>query len=151
MWLTSSLDVHRGLELPLNSITTTIIITSLLSLINLGSATALNSITSLSTTALLSSYMCSIGCMIWRRVTNHRLLPSKFGLGRWGLPINIAAEAYLVVAFFFAFFPTEHYPDPDDMNWNILIYGVVVVGSLLYYIRARHNYDGPVEYVRRLE
>lgn len=144
-------DVHTGLELPLNSIITTIIITALLSLINLGSATVLNSITSLTTTALLSSYMCSIGCMIWRRSSNQPLLPAAFSLGRWGLPINIASEMFLVVTFVFAFFPTSPAPGGADMNWNILIYGAVVVGSLLYYLRARHTYVGPVEYVRKLE
>lgn len=135
----------------MNAILTTIVITGLLSLINIGSATALNSITSLTTAALLSSYMCSIGCMIWRRVTNQPLLPSKFSLGRWGLPINVASELFLVVTFVFSFFPTSPLPVPAEMNWNILIYGAVVLGSLLYYFRAKHRYVGPVEYVRKLE
>lgn len=130
-------------------------VTALLSLINLGSAAALNSITSLTTAALLSSYLRSIGCTIWRRATGQPLLPSKFGLGRqwWGgLAVNVAAEAFLVVAFVFSFFPAAPRPAPAaDVNWNIVIYGAVVVGSLLYYARARRRYVGPVEYVRKLE
>lgn len=145
-------EVHPGLELPLNAILTTVVVTALLSLINLGSAAALNSITSLTTAALLSSYLCSIGCMIWRRATGQPLLPSKFRLGpRWGLAVNVAAEAFLVVTFVFSFFPAAPRPAPADMNWNIVIYGAVVVGSLLYYARARRRYVGPVEYVRKLE
>lgn len=89
--------------------------------------------------------------MIWRRVTNQPLLPSEFSLGKWGLPINVASEIFLVVTFVFSFFPMTPSPAPVDTNWNVLIYGVVVLGSLLYYMRARHRYAGPVEYVRKLE
>ncbi|KKY37784.1 putative gaba-specific permease [Diaporthe ampelina] len=139
-------------ELPMNAIVVTFVTSALLSLINIGSATALNSITSLSTNALLSSYICSIGCMIWRRWTGAPLLPSHFSLGRWGLALNIASIAFLISAFVFAFFPMSPKPSADVMNWNVLIYGVVVVGSVLYYfLKGRHRYVGPVEYVRKLD
>lgn len=80
------------------------------------------------------------------------MLPAKFSLGKWGLPVNIAAEIFLVTAFVLAFFPTTSQPDVSSMNWNILIYGVVVVFSLLYYaFRGRYQYVAPVEVVRKLE
>lgn len=139
-------------ELPVHSIGVTFVTTSLLSLINLGSATALNSITSLQTSALLSSYICSIGCMIWRRLTKSPLPPSKFNLGRYGLAVNTTSEVLLVVMFVLTFFPTVPNPDAASMNWNIVIYGGVIIFSLVYYfIRGRHRYVGPVEYVRKLE
>lgn len=139
-------------ELPMNAIAVTFVTSALLSLINIGSATALNSITSLSTNALLSSYICSIGCMVWRRWTGAPLLPSHFSLGRWGLTLNIASVAFLISAFIFSFFPMSPKPSADVMNWNVLIYGVVVVGSVLYYfLKGRHRYVGPVEYVRKLD
>lgn len=38
------------------------------------------------------------------------------------------------------------------MNWDIVIFGAVVLLSILYYIiRGRRTYDGPVEYVRKLD
>lgn len=139
-------------DLPLNSIAVTFITSSLLSLINIGSPTALNSITSLATTSLLSSYICSIGCVTWRRLTNSPLPRSKFSLGRFGLPINIASEIFLLIMFVLAFFPAIPSPDAASMNWNILIYGAVVLFSLLYYLfRGRHRYVGPVAYVRKME
>lgn len=141
-----------GNDLPMNSIVVTFVTSALLSLINIGSASALNSITSLATNALLSSYMCSIGCMIWRRWTAAPLLPSHFSLGRWGLTVNIASELFLVISFIFAFFPIAPSPSVDIMNWNILIYCVVIIGSVLYYyLKGRHRYVGPVEYVRKLD
>ncbi|POS72858.1 hypothetical protein DHEL01_v208755 [Diaporthe helianthi] len=138
--------------LPMNAIIVTFITSALLSLINIGSATALNSITSLSTNALLSSYICSIGCMIWRRWTGAPLLPSHFSLGCWGLALNISSVAFLIFAFIFSFFPMSPTPDATVMNWNILIYGVVVVFSITYYfLQGRFFYVGPVQYVRKLD
>ncbi|KAK7427304.1 hypothetical protein QQZ08_006241 [Neonectria magnoliae] len=144
--------VPAGWDVPLNAILTTFLISSLLSLINIGSAVALNSITSLATTSLLSSYIVSIGCMVWRRWTKNPLLPSKFSLGEWGLAINIASEAFLVVIFVLAFVPGNPNPNPAEMNWNILIYGAVTILSLGYYFfRGTHRYEGPVAYVRALQ
>lgn len=140
-------------DLPLNSVLFTFLTSAVLALINLGSSAALNSVTSLATNAILSSYMCSIGCLIWRRIANQPMLSSKFTLGsRWGLGVNVASEAFFAVAFVLAFFPLTKDPDAASMNWNILIYGVVVCFSLVYYfLRGRYRYVGPVEYVRKLE
>lgn len=144
--------VHPLWDIPLNALLFTFVFTSILSLINIGSSTALNSITALQTNALLSSYICSVGCIIWRRWTNQPMLPCKFRLGRWGLLINVASLVFLVTFFILAFFPSYKDPDSTSMNWNILIYGAVVLLSTLYYfIKGRHTYDGPVEYVRKLD
>ncbi|KAF5716472.1 choline permease [Fusarium globosum] len=144
--------VPTGWDVPINAILTTFLISSLLSLINIGSAVALNSITSLATTSLLSSYIVSIGCMIWRRSTNSPLLKSKFSLGRWGLAVNIVSEAFLIIIFVLAFMPGNPNPSPSEMNWSILIYGAVAVFSVGYYLfRGTHRYEGPVAYVRKLE
>lgn len=144
--------IKTGWDVPLNAILTTFLISSLLSLINIGSAVALNSITSLATTSLLSSYIVSTGCMIWRRLTNSPLLPSKFSLGRWGLTINIASEAFLLLIFVLAFMPSNPKPTAAQMNWNIVIYGGVTLFSLVYYfLRGTHRYKGPVAYVRALQ
>lgn len=144
--------VRPGADVPANAILTTFVITSLLSLINLGSAVALNSLTSLSTCALLSAYITCIGCVAWRRLTGAPLLPSRFGLVRHGLAINLTALFFLVVFLVLAFFPEFKNPDAEEMNWNILVYGSVVLFSLVYYaLYGRKRYVGPVEYVRKLE
>lgn len=143
--------VTPGLDLPLHSIIFTFVTSSLLSLINIGSSIALNSVVSLTTNALLSSYICSVGCLLWRRLSGAPLLPSPFSLGSWGLPINLVSEAILILFFVFSFFPSTPNPTPATMNWNILIYGAVIIFSLTYYLlRGRHRYVGPVEYVRKL-
>jgi hypothetical protein len=45
-------------------------------------------------------------------------------------------------------------PNPAliDMNWTCLIYGCLVTFSLVYYhFYGQYNYDGPVEYVKKLD
>jgi choline transport protein len=144
--------VRPGWDVPFNAIITTFVTTSLLSLIGIGSPVALNSILSLATVANLTGYMGSIGCIIWRRWTSQPLLPSKFDLGKWGLPINIIAMAFLIFFFVASFFPPTPNPTAETMNWSIMIYLATVVGSLVYFfLYGRHKYAGPVEYIRKLE
>ncbi|KAF2014149.1 amino acid transporter [Aaosphaeria arxii CBS 175.79] len=144
--------VQPGWDIPLNSVLVSFAIAILLSLINIGSTVAFNSIASLGTCALLSSYIISISCIFLKRWRAEPLLPSRFSLGAAGIWINGAAIVYLALAFVFAFFPTFPHPTPDLMNWNILIYGVVVVFSLVYFaVKGRRVYVGPVEYTRRME
>lgn len=145
-------QVNKRWDVPLNAITVTFVLSALLSLINIGSPTTLNSITSLATGALMSSYLTSISCMVWRRCTNSPLLPCKFALGRWGLFINIVSVLFIIVFFIFSFFPSTVDPTPAAMNWSSVIWGGVVLLSLgYYYYRGRHEYVGPVEYVRKLD
>jgi choline transport protein len=144
--------VKPGWDVPFNSIMTTFITTSLLSLIGIGSPVALNSILSLTSVAILTGYVASIGCIIWRRWTKMPLLPSKFDLGKWGLAVNIISMIFLIVFLVACFFPPQPNPTPDTMNWSILLYMITVIGSLVYFVLfARHKYAGPVEYVRKLE
>jgi len=142
--------VRPGWDIPLNSIAITFSVTILLSMINIGSTTAFNSIASLGTCALLSSYMISIYCIFLKRWRKEPLLPSRFSLGPAGIWINGISIFYLGIAFLFAFFPVAPHSPPEAMNWNILIYGIVVIFSLVYFFaKGRKTYVGPVEYINR--
>ncbi|KAJ4370130.1 hypothetical protein N0V86_008866 [Didymella sp. IMI 355093] len=142
--------VRPGWDLPLNSTFVSFGITVALSLINIGSTVAFNTIASMGTAAILSSYVISISCMFLKRWRQEELLPSKFSLGRSGIWINGMAVLWLLNAIVFAFFPTYPHPTPDLMNWNVLIYGVVVIVSLAYfYVKARNVYVGPVQYLNK--
>jgi choline transport protein len=125
-------------------------VSCLLSLINLGSSAALLNIASLSTCAIIASYIVSISCIALKRIRGEPLLPSKFSLGRAGLPLNIISIVFLVFVFFFSFWPMGPKPTAAGMNWSSLMFGVTVLGSLAYYwVRGRHVYVGPVEYVQK--
>jgi len=139
-------------EIPLRSIIVTLIISTLLSLINIGSRTAYNNITSLGVNALLSSYIVSISCVCVKRWKDEPLMKRRFSLGRYGLAINMFSVAFLTLVWVLCFFPPIPNPGPKDMNWAVLMYGGVVIFALVYYaVKGRKVYVGPVEYVRRLD
>ncbi|KAI6900695.1 amino acid permease [Hortaea werneckii] len=146
--------VRPGLDVPVNAILVSFTFAACISLVNIGSTAAFNSITSLGTGTLTISYIICLSCMIWLRINGKPLLPSRFDLGRsFGLALNVTAVGFLVLVFVIAFFPPV--PEPllavVSMNWSILIFGVVVLFSMLYYfLWGRKVYVGPVEYVRVL-
>ncbi|KAI7235503.1 hypothetical protein KC330_g4243 [Hortaea werneckii] len=146
--------VRPGLDVPVNAILVSFTFAACISLVNIGSTAAFNSITSLGTGTLTISYIICLSCMIWLRINGKPLLPSRFDLGRgFGLALNVTAVGFLILVFVIAFFPPV--PEPlltvVSMNWSILIFGVVVLFSMAYYfIWGRKVYVGPVEYVRVL-
>ncbi|KAL1644092.1 hypothetical protein SLS61_008922 [Didymella pomorum] len=98
-------------KVPKRSITLVSIIVVLLSLINIGSSTALSAILSLSTIALYVSYIIPITCLIFLRlrvpatvytapaghanVTEERLVFGPWNLGRWGLTSDPMAPDFI--------------------------------------------------------
>lgn len=71
-----------GTPIPLNAIIISLFITVILSLLNLGSATAFNSIVGLLSGSGGVSYTISIGCVLWRRMSGQPLPSSPFTLGK---------------------------------------------------------------------
>ena len=135
---------------PRNAVVVTLGFTSLLVLIIIGSSSAFNIILSFGNAGLYTSYMIIICCLIHRRFVGGRFPPTKFSLGRYGLAINIATLLYLVVILVFTFFPAAPNPTPASMNWASLMFGgILAIAFGWYAFRARYEYDGPVEYVRK--
>ncbi|KAJ4986412.1 amino acid transporter [Stagonosporopsis vannaccii] len=142
--------VSPNWNVPVNAICLSFAVSCLLSLINLGSTAALLNIASLSTAAILASYIVSISCITLKRIRGEPLLPSKFNLGRAGLPINIASIVFLIFVFVFSFMPMGPRPNAAGMNWSILMFGSTIMFSILYYVfKGKHVYAGPVAYVRK--
>jgi choline transport protein len=129
-----------------NSVIFTIIFTICVSLINIGSTVAFNALLSLSTVALMATYVISIGCVVIRRFnTLQPLPPARWSLGRYGLPINIIALIYAVWAFFWSFWPNAHDIIADNFNYAcVLFVGLMTISAVLYLVHARKVYDGPV-------
>ena len=98
------IDARAGV--PVNAILLSAVITFLLSLINIGNADAFNAIISLSAVALMGTYVISIGCLLYRRLTAPHLLPTaRWNLGSAGVAINAAALAWAVFTWFWMFWP----------------------------------------------
>lgn len=128
---------------PTNSVYVTLAYTCILALIIIGSQTAFNIILSVSATGLFTSYLVVISTVLARKLRNEPFPASRFEIPRTiGIFVNIIAICFLSVAFLFLFFPAAPAPNAADMNWGILIYGVVILFSILYYhMKGKHQYD----------
>lgn len=163
------MQVRTKSTIPLNAILVTVTITVLLNLISVGSYVALNDVLSLTVCALYASYLTACALLLWRRlsssivtaenvsedrtvgITNIPGSGGKLVWGPWrvkeplGTVINIFAIVYLVIVFFFSFWPPSTPVTPDTMNYGILVFGVVAIASGMYYVLiARKVYQGPV-------
>ncbi|KAH7380206.1 amino acid/polyamine transporter I [Phaeosphaeria sp. MPI-PUGE-AT-0046c] len=142
-------EVRPGWDVPVNAVMATLLFTTILCLIIIGSTIAFNVITSLGQVGLISSYLIAIGCILAKRLRGEILLPSRFSLGRAGTFVNGVALSFLLVAFIFCFFPSTPNPTLEGMNWSSLIFGFILCFSLVYYhIFGKYNYLGPVMNVK---
>ncbi|RMZ86823.1 hypothetical protein DV736_g5952, partial [Chaetothyriales sp. CBS 134916] len=143
--------VKPGWNIPLNAVLLTFVITCLLSLINIGSTVAFNAIGSAALVSILSTYTISILVLIFRRFQSP-LPQHRWDLGRWGLPINIGAVAWLATVWVFCFFPLAIDPPltPKTMNWNCVLYGgIVLIGLVYWLVWGRRVYTAPVSAIKR--
>lgn len=147
-WI-SGVDKKR--KVPANAIGLSCIISGLLSLINIGSETAFNAIISLNVAALMYTYLVSISCVIYRKVCYPETLPDRrWSLGKHGLWINVVGLLYGVFGFFWSFWPSETPTTADTFNWSVVIFvGVFIISLVMYGIKGRKEYVGPVEIVQR--
>ncbi|KAI1764098.1 putative GABA transporter [Hypoxylon sp. FL1150] len=152
-----------GRALPVNAILVTLAITVLLSLIVLGSAIALNALLSLAIAALFSSYLLVCGLLLWRRTTgafqphynaSEVISPGNLAWGPWKLPEplgvinNVVACLYSILLLFWSFWPQTTPTTPDNANWSVLVWGAVVIFSIVWYIvRAKNYFKGPIKEV----
>ncbi|ATY61291.1 amino acid permease 2 [Cordyceps militaris] len=145
-WL-SKVDYER--KIPTNAYIFSGTLSSLLSLVYIGSPVAFYAITSLGAVAVLQCYCLSIGCILWRRVCQPDTIPAaRFSLGRWGIPVNCAAVLFSAWSFFWSFWPQTNHPSASGFNWASPIFSCVLIGALIYYyIIGRKRYLGPVALV----
>ena len=142
--------VNPGWNIPLRAVLVSLTISTLLSLINIGSSVALNAINSLGAVSVISSYYITIACLLAKRLRGEPLPPRRWSLGRGGLAVNVCALVFLTPVWFFYFWPLATPVVPSTMNWSSLMYGVVVIFAAVYYaVWGRHVYTAPVALTKR--
>lgn len=146
----NTIKVSPGWNIPLPAVCVSLTISALLSLINIGSSVALNAITSLGAIAVLTSYFLTISCVVYRRVYGPALPLRRWSLGKVGLYINVAALLFLIPLIFFLTWPLVTPVTASSMNWSsVMLVGVLIIATIYYVVRGRHEYIGPVAYVKR--
>ena len=128
---------------PINSIIVVWACVILLNLVTLGSVVAFEAIVSLQILALMSTYLVSMSCIIWRRLFGEPLPSSPWSLGRLALPINIVGFCYCVFLIIFLPWPSSPNPTAAYMNWSCVMFGGIMILALIYYVVwARKVYKG---------
>ncbi|KAF2108225.1 amino acid/polyamine transporter I [Lophiotrema nucula] len=144
-WISRMNHKHN---VPDNAVYLTSVLSGALCLINMGSTLAFNIIVSLSLLGILSTYMLSIGCLLYRRLTHQPLPPARWSLGRWGLPINVFAFFYCGFVIVFSCFPVSVPVTLETANWAPLVWaGVIILAVIVYIVHGSKHYTPPVEFV----
>ncbi|KAI0444454.1 putative GABA permease [Xylaria telfairii] len=149
-------------SIPEYSVMVTVLVSIILSLVNIGHAAAFNGVISISIAGLFGSYLVAACLLLYRRVagdihvrydddsltntTGGNLTWGPWRLrGAFGIANNAFSCVYLIYIFFFSFWPNVRDVTPQTFNWAVLVFGVVVSFSVLYYmVWARKIYTGPV-------
>ena len=131
--------------IPIRAILLIVFVALLLGLVNIGSSTAFNALTSLALIGSYASYVLPISLMIIRRFGAKEIPWGPFCLGRWGLPINIFSLAYSLVLIVFMTFPPYQPVTAMNMNYSSVIFGAVLLCSwLCWWMYGKKVYGGPV-------
>ncbi|KAG8694058.1 hypothetical protein FRC09_010087 [Ceratobasidium sp. 395] len=143
--------INARFRVPLASLVLTTTLCVIFGCIYLGSSSALNAILSSSVVALNISYSIPVALLLIRG--RHLLhppdlpAPPTFTLGRIGGPIaNIIGLAFAVLTTVFFLFPPVLPVTPANMNYTIVVFGVIALVSVITWITSgRRNFKGPLD------
>ncbi|KAF2747794.1 amino acid transporter [Sporormia fimetaria CBS 119925] len=109
--------IHPRLQIPVRALGLVSVMTIIVSLINIGSPTAVQTILSLSIVAAIVSYIPPIALLMIRKLKGEHPRYGPFKLGRWGLPVNLIALCFCVYGSFWASFPVALPITGNNMNY----------------------------------
>jgi choline transport protein len=89
--------------------------------------------------------------ILQKRARGEPLPPSRFSLGKFGIPINLFAVLYVTVACIASFFPVVNSTAVADMNWSVVMFGgVLVIACVDYIFRGKKHYIEPVKHLNKM-
>jgi urea carboxylase system permease len=131
-------------------------------LVNVGQAQLFTALTGTSVVVVYSAYLLVTIPLLYRRLKGWPERPagadgddpgagqSHFSLGRWGIPVNIAAVAYGIFMAVNIAWPRAAVYDPEGGHWylrwfpELFLIGVAVIGGAAYLVRNRQRATLPV-------
>ncbi|KAI8081999.1 amino acid permease-domain-containing protein [Gilbertella persicaria] len=104
--------------------------------------TAFNAIVSVNTIASSMAYFIPIALKVF--VARKIFVRGPFHLGPFSDVINVISLCWILLTSVLFICPTENPVTPDNMNYAIVVFGGVIILSVLYYhFRARKWFHGP--------
>ncbi|KAF2847928.1 amino acid transporter [Plenodomus tracheiphilus IPT5] len=136
--------IHPTLQVPIPALFLVGIVCCLLSLINLGSAAAFNSLISLPTIALYISYLVPIALLTARQLAGRHPKYGPFQLGKWSVPVKVCAMVYLVYVIVFVSFPATKPVTSLTMNYGPpILAGFLIIAMIDWFARGRNTFEVP--------
>lgn len=130
--------------MPVRSLMLVVIICCLLSVINIGSATAFNALISLPLIALYISYGIPIFFLLLRKLRGRTPELGPFNLGRWGISVNLVAVLYILYVLSFVALPTLMPVTASNMNYaGPLVLAVAVITVCDWVVSGRKRFKLP--------
>ena len=128
----------------MNAVWFNAIIGILLTLLIFGGEYAIAAIFSVGALAAFVAFTIPLAIRVF--FVGDRFRPGPWNLGRFSIPIDAAACAFVVVMVPIICFPSSRDENLDltTMNWTCLVYGGPMLGSLLWWVvSARKWFKGP--------
>ncbi|KAF2689666.1 amino acid transporter [Lentithecium fluviatile CBS 122367] len=139
--------VNPSSQIPGRSVIIVTVLQMLLGFIYLGNSTAFNAVLSMAVLGLYASYLIPIiYFMVYGRpkLAAHEYGPFRLPNGL-GLPLNLLACAWLVLAIVFSIFPTFIPVTSQNMNYSVVVMvGWVVIGAVYYFTWGHKQFEAPV-------
>jgi amino acid transporter len=131
-------------QLPINSIIFSVIACSLIGLLELGSATALNAILGSAVLCIFFSYAIPIACSLMSKRSAFER-PHYFNLGKaLGTALNLISVVWIIFVFVWLCFPLYLPVTMDNMNWAVLACAVVLlISGINWLIHAKTGFHVP--------
>jgi amino acid transporter len=134
--------VNPTLDVPLNAMMLSMVVQILLGLINFGSTAAFNAFSGVGVICLTSAYATPIAISL---ATGRRHLASaKFRLGKFGVPCNVVALAWSVLAMPLFCMPSAIPVTAATVNYAPVVFvGATLISAIWYIVWGHKNYAGP--------
>ena len=160
-WQTMA-KVQPDSKIPIYAIMVMALVSCVIGLINIGSATAFNVVVSVGVSSLYASCVLTEAMLLYHRCIPgniqhaehmnkeswhaNELVWGPFHVpGIWGILLNAFGVGYGIIVLVFSLFPTHVNPDAAGMNWSCLMKGTIMLGAVVYYYAiSRKVYRRPV-------
>lgn len=141
-------QVDRHYSIPIRAIVFITIVTLILGLINIGSTTAFNAMTSLALIGQYTSYVLPTILMVGRRMGSKHIPFGPWSLGRFGLAVNLVTIAFSALIIGFMVLPPYQPVTAVNMNYAGVVFGaVLIICAVLWFAIGRARYQGPLREV----
>ncbi|KAI1370237.1 amino acid/polyamine transporter I [Hypoxylon crocopeplum] len=137
-------EIHPKWNVPVKSLLVAAVPMYLICLIYIWNTTAFSAFLSAFITAQMLSYAIPIALLLFR-LRNPEFQRGPWNLGRFHVVIHTISLAWCVFLVIFTAFPTLLPVTAANMNYSVLINGIVVVlAAVLYLVYARSRFTGPL-------